>query len=693
MTTIIRAHVAHTPRNPFVDDDALETFGDGAIAFADGRILACGSYADVRDQHPDGDTIDTRDAFLLPGFVDCHVHYPQIAVIGAMGLELLDWLKTRTLPEEARLADDDYAAQVAGTFVRALAANGTTTALVFGSHFPGAQDALFSAAEDSGLRIASGLVVSDRNLRPELEVTPEAAFETSRALIRRWHGRGLLRYVVTPRFSVSCSDGMLEACRALGEEADGLLFTSHLNENRSEIEFVGELFGWARDYLDTYERYGLVHDRSVFAHNVHPTDDELRRLAAARASIAHCPSSNAFLGSGVFAMRRHLRHGVRFALGSDVGAGTGLSLLKEGLMAYHVQMVWPDGHRLSPAHILYLATAAGAAALGLDDEVGDLSPGKSADFVLVRPPDGSTLQAVLDRSPNVRRGTGGTVHARARGIDRGGARGGPCGSGVDARNRPDSVGGSRVAELAGDHAPMLGQPRPQCVGIELPHARRRPRDADRSHGGGVVRENRRRDAHDARLVLLVVERVAALPRKSELAFELIAVGDGVRGERAQVCACQQRARHPRGLMGQHRLACPGSVGGHAAADLGEHANRLRARHLVDVHHRHTVKHDEVRRLVAGVADRLEMGQGDRAEPSRPRLDVAHQREQLVAQSIAAGPRVLDHPLPLDQGLDEPVGRGRLQPSATRELGQRDLVIRGGHELEQIERAGHRLHRS
>ena len=185
------------------------------------------------------------------------------------------------------------------------------------------------------------------------------------------------------------------------KEADGLLLTSHLNENGSEIELVDQLFPWASDYLETYERYGLVHDRSVLAHDVHPTDDELRRLAAHRASVAHCPSSNAFLGSGVFPMRRHLEHDVSFALGTDVGAGTGFSLLKEGLMAYHVQMVWPDGHRVKPAHILYLATLAGARALGMDGEIGDLSPGKSADFVLVRPRPGSTLDAVLEHTPSL----------------------------------------------------------------------------------------------------------------------------------------------------------------------------------------------------------------------------------------------------------------------------------------------------
>jgi guanine deaminase len=400
MTTIVRSRVAHTPRDPFVAENALETFDDGAVAFRAGRIVGMGAFASVRGEFPGADIVDRRDAILLPGLVDTHVHFPQIAVIGAMGLELLDWLAVRTLPEEARMADEAYARATARRFVRSLAANGTTTALVFGSHFPNAQTALFEEAERSGLRIASGLVVSDRNLRPELEVTPAAAYEASRELIARWHGRGRLRYAITPRFSVSCSEPMLEVCRALADEAPDLLFTTHLNENPDEIAFVGSLFPWARDYLDTYERFALVHERSVFAHDVHVSDDELRRLAAARANIAHCPSSNAFLASGMFSMRRHVEHGVRFALGTDVGAGTGLSLFKEGLMGYHVQMVREEGHPISAAHLLYLVTAAGARVLGLADEIGDLSVGKSADFVLVRPPADSTLEAVLAATPS-----------------------------------------------------------------------------------------------------------------------------------------------------------------------------------------------------------------------------------------------------------------------------------------------------
>ena len=399
MTTILRARVAHTPGDPFARDDALEAFDHGAVAFERGVILATGPFTAVRAEHPDAQVVDRRDCILLPGLVDTHVHFPQIAVIGAMGLELLDWLATRALPAEARMADAAYARRTARRFVRALAANGTTAALVFGSHFPGAQEALFEEADRSGLRITSGLVVADRNLRPDLHVTPEAAYTAGRHLRDRWHGRGRLRYAVTPRFSVSSTVGLLESCRALLDEAPSALFTSHVNESPREIAHVRGLFPEARDYVDTYERAGLLRGRAVLAHNVHVSDDELRRLAAGRTAVAHCPSSNAFLSSGIFAMARHVEHGVRFGMGTDVGAGTGLSMLKEGLAAYHGQMMREHGQMLGPAHLLYLATAAGAAALGLADVTGDLRPGKAADLVLLRPPAGSTLEAVLEESP------------------------------------------------------------------------------------------------------------------------------------------------------------------------------------------------------------------------------------------------------------------------------------------------------
>jgi guanine deaminase len=398
MATILRARVAHTPRDPFHHADALETFDDGAIAYDDGTITDVGDFRSVRERHPDATVEDRSGAVALPGFVDTHVHFPQIPVIGAMGLQLLDWLDQRTLPEEERMADAPYATRAAERFVRLLAANGTTSALVFGSHFPEAQNALFEAADRRGLRIASGLVVSDRNLRPALEVTPDTAYANSLALLDRWHGHGRLRYAVTPRFSVSCTREMLDACQTLLH--DGVLFTSHINESRGEIDFVRRLFPDARDYLETYERAGLLTDRSVLAHNVHVSNSELRRLAEADAAVAHCPSSNAFLASGIFPMMRHVAAGVRFGVGTDVGAGTGLSMLKEGLVAYHVQMVRDQGQMLGPAQLLHLVTKAGADALNLSDVCGDFTPGKQADIALLSAPRDSTLEAVLEQAPD-----------------------------------------------------------------------------------------------------------------------------------------------------------------------------------------------------------------------------------------------------------------------------------------------------
>ncbi|HEY6888546.1 MAG TPA: guanine deaminase [Solirubrobacter sp.] len=401
MTTILRARVAHTPRDPFAGSGALETFDDGAIAFDDaGVIVGVGEYAMVSREHPNARTEDRSGCIALPGLIDTHVHFPQIAVIGAMGLQLLEWLDQRTLPEEAKMADPVHADKTAKRFVNALAANGTTSALVFGAHFPHAQQALFEAADAAGLRIASGLIVSDRNLRPDLHTTPDAAYGASKALIERWHGHNRLRYAVTPRFSVSCTEAMLDVCHTLLQETPGALFTTHVNESPGEIAFVKELFPEARDYVDTYGRAGLLNERSVLAHNVHVSDEELRHLKATDTAIAHCPSSNAFLASGIFPMVRHVEAGVRFGMGTDVGAGTGLSMLKEGLVAYHVQMIREQGHLLGPAHLLYLATSAGAKAIGLDDVCGDFTPGKQADVALIEAPPDSTLEAVLEDAPD-----------------------------------------------------------------------------------------------------------------------------------------------------------------------------------------------------------------------------------------------------------------------------------------------------
>jgi guanine deaminase len=397
--TLYRAMLMDTPDSPF-DGGRLRVEDQGAVVVSgDGTIRARGPYSRLRSGHPDEEVVDLSGGMLLPGLVDTHVHFPQVRVIGGLGLPLLDWLDRCALPEEARMADPGYAAGVAEEFVDGLLRAGTTTSLVFGAHFAPAVDAFFAAAASRGLRASAGLVLGDRLLREELYTTPDRAHAESMALAARWHGRGRLRYAVTPRFSLATSADLLQACAAVLDSLDGALFTTHLNENPAEIETVRRLFPDSRHYLDTYHRFGLVGPTSVFAHNVHPDDAELELLAGQRSAVAHCPSSNCSLGSGLFPMRRHVERGVPVALGTDVGAGPSFSVLREGLQAYFVQsLLGADGWPLTAAHLLYLATLAGARAVGLDEQVGDLSPGKQFDAVWIRPEPGSTLEVAVRRA-------------------------------------------------------------------------------------------------------------------------------------------------------------------------------------------------------------------------------------------------------------------------------------------------------
>ncbi len=392
-TTIYRARVLDVPEDPFTGG-ALRSDEDVALAVTGGLITARGPLAEVRAQEPEAEVVDLREGILLPGFVDTHVHYPQVRAIGGLGMPLLDWLDQCALPEEEHMADEGYARLVAGEFLTGLAQAGTTSALVFGAHQASAMEVFFAAAAGCGLRITAGLVVGDRLLTEPLHTTPAQALAEAAHLIDTWHGRGNLRYAVTPRFSLSATDELLAVCGQTFASREDLYFTSHINENTAEVATVAELFPDSAHYLDTYDRHGLLGPRSILAHNVHPTPAELARMAQTGLTVAHCPSSNASLGSGLFPMRAHLDAGVHVALGSDVGGGTGFSLVKEGLLAYFAQQARPDGVPLAPEHLLHLATVAGARALGLD-QVGHLSVGMAFDGVWLRPQDGSTTQVVL----------------------------------------------------------------------------------------------------------------------------------------------------------------------------------------------------------------------------------------------------------------------------------------------------------
>jgi len=393
---LFRGTFLDTPEDPF-RGGVLRAEEDGGLLVDDSGVIAArGSFAALDATHPDVEVLDLRGGLVLPGFVDTHVHYPQLRCIGALGMPLLEWLDQCALPEEARLADPAYAGEVARAFVDALANAGTTTALVFGAHFVDATEALFAEADRAGLRITSGLVLSDRDLRDDLHTTPARAYDDALTLAKRWHGVRRNRYAVIPRFALSCTPDLLDACAALITDVPGSILTTHVNENTAEIERVRTLFPEASSYVDAYARHGLLGPGSVLAHNVHPTDDDLDLLAAAGAAVAHCPTSNLTLGSGLFPMGAHLEAGVPVALGSDVGAGTGLSLFKEGLQAYFVQQAQGGaGVPLTSAHLLHLATAAGAAALGLSSAIGSFSEGQAYDALWLRPQAETPLQILL----------------------------------------------------------------------------------------------------------------------------------------------------------------------------------------------------------------------------------------------------------------------------------------------------------
>lgn len=395
--TLYRAMVLDTIGSSLASCE-LRVDSDAGIVVRNGLIVARGSFTDVAVRFPDEPVETLSDALLLPGLVDTHLHFPQVRAMGGIGLPLLGWLDRYALPEEQKLADREYAQIIAEEFVGHLLSAGTTTALAFGSHFAPAVDVVFAAAARSGVRLITGLVVSDRGLPEPLLTTPESAYRQGLELAQKWHGKGRLGYAVTPRFSLSAGEAMLESCAALQRAVPGSWFTTHINENDQEIAEVKSLFG-VSDYLASYTNAGLIDGASVLAHNVHPHPRELGVLAERGAAVAHCPSSNAMLGSGLFGLQQHVDVGLTVSLGTDVGAGVGFSLLSEARHAYMTQrQLGEQGYQLSAAQLLYLATAAGARALGMHQRIGDLGEGKQFDAILINPWNNPALMGSLRTS-------------------------------------------------------------------------------------------------------------------------------------------------------------------------------------------------------------------------------------------------------------------------------------------------------
>jgi guanine deaminase len=352
---------------------------DGAVLMKNGHIEAAG---ETLSRVPKDAVVDDHSGCLImAGFIDTHIHYPQTRVIGSYGAQLLDWLHNYTFLEEQKFADPAHCAEVAEFFLDELFRCGTTTALVYCTVHPESVEAFFTAAERRGARMIAGKTMMDRDAPEKLLDSAQQGYDESKALIERWRGRGRLDYAVTPRFAVTSTKAQLEAAGALAKEFPEAYVQSHLNENHAEIKLVAKLFPGAKSYLDVYDRAGLLGPRSIFGHCIHMTDGEVARMAESGSVAAFCPTSNLFLGSGLFDQARLAGAGVRIALATDVGGGTSYSMLRTAAEGYKVlqlnRLPWP------PLHAFYRMTLGNARALGLDDRIGSVEPGKEADLVVL----------------------------------------------------------------------------------------------------------------------------------------------------------------------------------------------------------------------------------------------------------------------------------------------------------------------
>lgn len=362
--------------------DQVRYVEDGLLITQNGKIQWFGSWQDGQKQLPPNIQIQHYpDQLIVPGFIDTHIHFPQTEMVGAYGEQLLEWLNTYTFPTELQFADKAYADQIAHFFVNELLKNGTTTALVFCTVHPESVDALFEAAERHQMRLIAGKVMMDRHAPEGLCDTAETAYTDSKALIEKWHGKGRNLYAITPRFAPTSTPEQLEKAGQLKAEYPDVYVHTHLSENKNEIEWVKALFPEQKGYLDVYRHYGLTGSKSVFAHCVHLEDSEWDCMHQTDSAIAFCPTSNLFLGSGLFPLKKTWDKQVKVGLGTDIGAGTSFNQLQTLNEAYKVQQL--QGDKLSAFESLYHATIGGAKALQLEDKLGNFNVGKEADFVVI----------------------------------------------------------------------------------------------------------------------------------------------------------------------------------------------------------------------------------------------------------------------------------------------------------------------
>ena len=399
MDTLISGNILTFEGNPF-DHPALSAVTvqpDTAVRVRAGKIVEIGPRATLLVAYPEAVHHAYGDNLVMPGFIDAHAHYPQTAMIASWGKRLIDWLNTYTFPEESKFSDPAYAAQIAELYLDLLLANGTTTVTSFCTIHPTSVEALFRAAAARGMRIVAGKTCMDRDTAPAyLRDTAQSAYDDSKALIERWHGNGRATYAITPRFSPTSTPEQLDALGKLWAEYPTCLMQTHLSEQTDEIEWVKGLYPNARDYLDTYEQFGLVREGALFGHAIHLERREIDRLREMDCSVIHCPTSNTFIGSGLFDMGARTRDGLRVGLATDTGGGSSFSMLRTMAATYEVGQLTHTA--LHPAQLLWLATFGSAHALHMSDKVGSIAVGMEADIAVI---DLASTPAIAQRTLHV----------------------------------------------------------------------------------------------------------------------------------------------------------------------------------------------------------------------------------------------------------------------------------------------------
>jgi guanine deaminase len=368
-----------------------------AVLVDGGRIKAVGNADTLRAAHRQARVTDYGKALISAGFVDAHVHYPQTAIIASWGKRLIDWLNQYTFPEEMRFADPAYAAEVASRYFDLALAHGTTSMCSYATIHPASVDAFFDQAQARGLRAFAGKTCMDRNAPEGLRDTAQSAYDDSKALLTKWHGKDRLSYVITPRFSPTSTPEQLAAMGALWREHPDCLMQTHLSEQTDEIAWVKDLFPQSRDYLDTYEAQGLLREGAVYGHAIHLTAREKARLAEAGASVVHCPTSNTFIGSGLFDMG--LAQSLRVGLATDTGGGSSFSMLRTMAAAYEVAQL--RGQALHPAQLWWLATQGSARALRAEHQIGNIAVGHEADLVVVNLASTPAIEQATRRAEDI----------------------------------------------------------------------------------------------------------------------------------------------------------------------------------------------------------------------------------------------------------------------------------------------------